>query len=221
MMVSWDQSGIYGFLLGTQGTYCFKPRGSPGSSPLRSDGSRDDQAGEAGPVEHSSAGAKSLKLRATGLSGCHPSGQQPRQLDRGARGPNKELLSRQLTEGKQSLKQLGLEAMIVKKERHLLYAPIFKLQKGMVLGLMKSMMNENQSQSPVLQGGGSHTLPNHVTGNRQSTRHSRRVITLRPGALLEIYFLFIKSSTLNKIYTLFLWLGKTIHPGSIHGDTVS
>ncbi len=59
----------------------FKPRGSPGSSPLRSDGSRDDQAGEAGPVEHSSAEAKSLKLRAKGLSGCHPSGQQPRQPD--------------------------------------------------------------------------------------------------------------------------------------------
>ncbi len=46
----------------TQGTFCFKPRGSPGSSPLRSDGSRDDQAGEAGPVEHSSAEAKNLKL---------------------------------------------------------------------------------------------------------------------------------------------------------------
>ncbi len=55
------------------------PRGSPGSSPLRSDGSRDDQAGEAGPVENSSAEAKSLKLEAKGLSGCHPSGQQPRQ----------------------------------------------------------------------------------------------------------------------------------------------
>ncbi len=39
-----------------------KPRGSPGSSPLGSDGSRDDQAGEAGPVEHSSVEAKSLKL---------------------------------------------------------------------------------------------------------------------------------------------------------------
>ncbi len=71
--------------------------GSPGSSPLRSDGSRDDQAGEAGPVEHSSTEAKSLKLRAKGLSGCHPSGQQPRQPDGGAKGPNKELLSRQFT----------------------------------------------------------------------------------------------------------------------------
>jgi hypothetical protein len=37
--------------------------------------------GEAGPVEHCSAEAKSLKLRAKGLSGCHPSGQQPRQPD--------------------------------------------------------------------------------------------------------------------------------------------
>jgi hypothetical protein len=61
-------------------------RGSPGSSPLRSDGSRDDQAGEAGPVEHSSAEAKSLKLKAKGLSSCHPSGQQPRQPDGGPEG---------------------------------------------------------------------------------------------------------------------------------------
>jgi hypothetical protein len=44
-------------------------------------------------------------------------------------------------------------------------------------------------------GGGSHTLPNHVTGNGRSTRHLRGVITLRPGALLEISFLFINSST--------------------------
>ncbi len=58
-----------------------------GSSPLRSDGSRNnDQAGEAGPVEQSSAEAKSLKLRAKGLSGCHPSGQQLRQPDRGPDG---------------------------------------------------------------------------------------------------------------------------------------
>ncbi len=37
--------------------------------------------GEAGPVEQSSAEAKSLKLRAKGLSSCHPSGQQPRQSE--------------------------------------------------------------------------------------------------------------------------------------------
>jgi hypothetical protein len=39
-------------------------KGSPGSSPLRSDGSRDEQAGEAGPVEQGSAEAKRVsKLR--------------------------------------------------------------------------------------------------------------------------------------------------------------
>ncbi len=59
-------------------------------SPLRSDGSRDDQAAEAGRVEHSSAEAKSLKLEAKGLSGCHPSGQQPRQPDGEARGQIKD-----------------------------------------------------------------------------------------------------------------------------------
>ncbi len=64
MIVSREQSGIYGFLLSAQGTSGIKPRGSPGWSPLRSDGSRDDQAGEAGTVEQSSAEAKSLKLRA-------------------------------------------------------------------------------------------------------------------------------------------------------------
>jgi hypothetical protein len=116
MMVSQEQSGFYGFLLGTQGTSCFKPRGSPGSSPLRSDGSHDDQAGEAGPVEHSSAEAKSLKLKAKGLSGCHPSGQQPRQPDRRARGPNKGLLSQQFTKRTQSLKQLWLEAQLGKRQ---------------------------------------------------------------------------------------------------------
>ncbi len=74
------------FLLGTQGTSHVKPRGSLGSSPLRPDGSRNDQAREAGPVEKSSAEAKSLKLRAKGLSGCHPSGQQSRQPDGGPEG---------------------------------------------------------------------------------------------------------------------------------------
>ncbi len=46
--------------------------------------------GGAGPVEHSSAEAKSLKLEAKGLSGCHPSGQQPRQPDGEARGQIKD-----------------------------------------------------------------------------------------------------------------------------------
>jgi hypothetical protein len=44
------------------------------------------QAGKAGSVEQSSAEAKSLKLRAKGLSGCPPSGQQLRQPDGGPEG---------------------------------------------------------------------------------------------------------------------------------------
>ncbi len=39
----------------------------------------------------------SLKLKASGLPGCYPSGQQPRQPDGKARGPNKGLLSKQFT----------------------------------------------------------------------------------------------------------------------------
>ncbi len=55
-------------------------------------------------------------------------------------------------------------------------------------------------------GGGSHTLPNHVTGSGRSTRNSQRVITLRPGALLEISFLFLNSSTpIKSIHYLCDW----------------
>jgi hypothetical protein len=53
-------------------------KGSLGSSSLRSDGSLDDQEGEADPVEQKSAEAK-------GPSGCHPSGRQPRQPGGGQR----------------------------------------------------------------------------------------------------------------------------------------
>ena len=103
-----------------QGTSCFKPRGSPGSSPLRSDGSRNDQAGEAGPVEHSSAEAKSLKLEAKGLSGCHRSGQRPRQPDGKARGQIKDYShanSRKNTELKGTLaRDFGLLFFFIKSK---------------------------------------------------------------------------------------------------------
>ncbi len=46
--------------------------------------------GEAGPVENCSAEAKSLKTKAKGLSGCDPSGQQPRQPDGGPKGQIKD-----------------------------------------------------------------------------------------------------------------------------------
>jgi hypothetical protein len=97
------------FLLGTQGTSRIKPRGSLGSSPLRSDGSRNDRAGEAGPVKQSSAEAESLKLRAKGLSGCHPSGQQPRQPDGGPEGQIKDYSHDNLLK-ETELKQLQLKA---------------------------------------------------------------------------------------------------------------
>jgi hypothetical protein len=80
-----------------QGTSHIKPRGPLGSSPLRSDGSRNVQAGEAGPVEQCSAEAKGLKLRAKGLSDCHPSGQQPRQPDGGPEGRIKNYSHDKLT----------------------------------------------------------------------------------------------------------------------------
>ncbi len=132
------------------------------------------------------------KLEAKGLSGCHPSGQQPRQPDGKARGQIKDYSHNNL----QKNTELQAARQKVKKERCLLYAPILKLQKGMVSGLMKSVGSENQnSQSQVHAtasqylrfkpgkrglnspftcparggGGGSHTLPNHVTGNGRST----------------------------------------------------
>ncbi len=53
--------------------------------------------GKADPVEQSSAEAKSLKLRAKGLSGCHSSEQQSRQPDGGPGGQIKGLLSQHVT----------------------------------------------------------------------------------------------------------------------------
>ncbi len=60
--------------------------------------------GEAVPAEQSSAVAKSLKLRAKGLSDCYSSEQQPRQPDGGPVGQNKGLLSRHVYKRKGELK---------------------------------------------------------------------------------------------------------------------
>ncbi len=130
------------------------------------------------------------KLEAKGLSGCHPSGQQPRQPDGKARGQIKDYSHDNLqknTELKAALTGSTVRQK-AKEERRLLYAPILKLREGMVLQSMKMQMSENQnSQSQVhvtalwylrfkpgnrglnrpftfmRGGGGSHTLPNHVT----------------------------------------------------------
>ncbi len=110
-------------------------KGITGLSPLRSDGSRDDQAGEAGPVEQSSAEAKSLKLRAKGLSTCYPSGQQPRRQTGDQRAKIKNYSHDNLlkeTEPKAALtgSTVGQKAARQrkhddwKKERRLLYALI-------------------------------------------------------------------------------------------------
>jgi hypothetical protein len=66
--------------------------------------------GEAGPVEQSSVEAKSLKLRAKGLSGCHPSGQQPRQPDGGPEGQIKNYSHDNLLKGTE-LKAALIEAL--------------------------------------------------------------------------------------------------------------
>jgi hypothetical protein len=72
--------------------------GSPESSPLRSDGSCDDQAGEAGPVEHSSAKAKSLKTRGQGTVRLPPQWATTEAARREGQRPNKGLLSRPFTQ---------------------------------------------------------------------------------------------------------------------------
>jgi hypothetical protein len=77
-----------------QGTSHIRPRGPLGSSPLRSDGSRNGQAGEAGPVEQCSVEAKSLKTKGQGTVRLPPQWATTEAARRGARRPNKELLSR-------------------------------------------------------------------------------------------------------------------------------
>ncbi len=79
---------------------------------------------------------------------------------------------------------------------------IFKLGKRGLNSQLRPILRERG-------GNGSHTLPNHVTGNGWSTRHSRGVITLRPSALLEIfYFISHSSSTPNKNCTLLFLTGE-------------
>jgi hypothetical protein len=108
-----------------------------GSCPLRSDGSRNGQAGEAGLVEQCSAEAKSLKLRAKGLSGCHPSGQQPRQPDGGPEGQIKgyshDNLLKETSNGQKATGKRKSFTFMRKKERCLLYAQILNLQGGDVV----------------------------------------------------------------------------------------
>jgi hypothetical protein len=101
------------------------------------------------------------KLRAKGLSGCHPSWQQPRQLDGGPEGQIKNYSHDKL------LKETELKAALtgstrmakgsppkkayrLKKERRLLFAPNLQILRGVVTMVMRLLMNENQEcQSEV------------------------------------------------------------------------
>jgi hypothetical protein len=85
---------ITGSYWAAQGTSHIKPRGPLGSSPLRSDDSRNGQAGEAGLVEQCSAEAKSLKTKGQGTVWLPPQWATAEAVKRGARELNKELLSR-------------------------------------------------------------------------------------------------------------------------------
>ncbi len=76
------------------------------------------------------------KLRASGLSGFHPSGQQLRQPDGGPEGQIKDYshdnLLKETSNGQKQLVK-GKALRLRKKERCLLYAPILNLQGGDVI----------------------------------------------------------------------------------------
>jgi hypothetical protein len=93
MEVSLNTGGCsnVGITYTAQGTSYFRPRGSLGSSPLRLDVSRNDQPGEPGSVEQSSAEAKSLKTKGQGTVQLPLQWATTEAARRGARGPNKEL----------------------------------------------------------------------------------------------------------------------------------
>ncbi len=111
-------------------------RGSPGSSPLRSDGSRDDQAGEAGLVEHSSAEAKILNTRGQGTVRLSPQWATTEAARQEGQRPNKGLdYSHNNLQKNTELKSALTGSTVrqkAKEERRLHYAPILKLQKGMM-----------------------------------------------------------------------------------------
>ena len=94
-------------------------------------------------MEQSSAEAKSLKLRAKGLSGCHPTGQQPRQLEGGQRTKIKNYSHNNL------LKETELKGALTGSTRRAKgsppkKAPWLKKKKTLTLG----------SKLAVVEGGG-------------------------------------------------------------------
>ncbi len=99
--------------------------------------------GEAGPIEQSSVEAKSLKLRAKGLSGCHPCGQQLRQPDGGPEGQMENYSHDNL------LKETELKAALTGSTRSAKGSPPKKAQQ-----LKKEKTLTLGSKLAVVEGGG-------------------------------------------------------------------
>ncbi len=83
------------------------------------------------------------KLRAKGLSGCHPSGQQLRQPDGGPGGQIKAICLKKQGLSSSDWKHNGQKqpakesTTVEQRKRRLLYALILKLQKGVMLLSMR------------------------------------------------------------------------------------
>ncbi len=76
-----------------QGTSHIKTRGPLGSSPLRSDGSRNGQAGEGWSGRAVLSGGQESQTKGQGTVRLPPQWVTTEAARRGARGPNKGLLS--------------------------------------------------------------------------------------------------------------------------------
>ncbi len=138
---------ITGSYWAAQGTSHIKPRGPLGSSPLRSDGSRNGQAGEAGLVEQCLAEAKSLKTKGQGTVRLSPSGQQPRQSGGGREGWIKNYSHDKLTQrNKQWAKSNGQrKALHLREKRKDAYSMLQSWIAGVMSSSMRVYMNENQN----------------------------------------------------------------------------
>ncbi len=112
-----------------------------GSSPLRSDGSRNGQVGEAGPVEQCSAEAKSLKTKGQGTVQLPPQWATTEAARWGPEGQIKDYshdnLLKETSNGQSKQSKKSFKFMEKKKERRLLYAPILNLQWGKMSSSMK------------------------------------------------------------------------------------
>ncbi len=134
---------MYGCLQSAQRTSCIKPRGSPWLSLLRSDGSWDDKAGEADPVE----------LKLTDYYSSETVVEAARQE---VSGPNKRttfmicLLKRESWKAALFLTDKGQTAAhwrkrTTDKKERIAHSKLWVLMQKGGMKLMTVMMSENQS----------------------------------------------------------------------------